>query len=381
MISFETLPFDEAIRSFEDKTVLTPDKYRALVADARAKAFSVSGITRMDVLTDMYSAIDTAISEGTTFGDFRKSLKGIMAKRGWQGMNPYRLDTVYRTNIQSAYQAGHFVRQMEVAESLPYWQYVAVMDGRTRPLHAAMHGTTLRYDDPFWKTSYPPNGFNCRCTVRALSQGQLAEEKSPVSKDPPGIADPGFDHNPGSVAYRDVLAAKNIDQAGRESWTPLLDRGITEARRPVRVPYDPLPARLGPTLKDLGGDKNKLRSLFDQAMGGQSVMVRTPDNDSLQLSGYLFDHLTFDGREAFFPLIRPTAENPFEIWLMPMRGKETGRIVMRKRFIRFFEDEKQRHVMLSAECQQGTFVGYTFFRGDKEGYFMKQRSGWLLYGR
>ena len=71
----------------------------------------------------------------------------------------------------------------------------------------------------------------------------------------------------------------------------------------------------------------------------------------------------------------------YEIWLSPEKGEVTGRIVMRKRFIRFFEDEKKRHVMLVAEYQQGSFVGYTFFRGDKVKYFADQRKGWLLYGR
>ncbi|MDX9746361.1 MAG: PBECR2 nuclease fold domain-containing protein [Syntrophales bacterium] len=110
--------------------------------------------------------------------------------------------------------------------------------------------------------------------------------------------------------------------------------------------------------------------------------LATPDGGRIVLSGYLFDHIRLDGREAYFPLIRPVLEAPFKIWLMPMKGDKTGRIVMRKRFIRFFQDEKKRHVMLAGEYQGGTFVwGYTFFRGDKEGYFISQRAGLLLYGR
>ena len=381
MISFRSLPFDEAIKSFRDRTVLTADKYNQLTAEARAKAFTVAGVTRMDVLTDIHSAIDRAVAGGTTFSEFKKTMKETMAKRGWEGLSPYRLDTIFRTNIQTAYQAGHYQRQMEVAGSHPYWQYVAVMDSRTRPAHAVMNGRTLPHDDPFWSTSYPPNGFNCRCTVRALTKGEISREKLSVEEDAPGIAEPGFDNNPGEVSYRDVLAAKSINLATREKWLPLTDRGIAEAGRPSTVPYDPMPARLGPTLKDLGGDKIKLRSLFHKAIGGESVVINTPDKDSIILSDYLFDHLSMDGREAYFPLIRPVLEDPFEIWLMPMKGEKTGRIVMRKRFIRFFQDDKRRHVMLTGEYQGGTCVGYTFFRGDIEGYYQKQRQGWLLYGR
>jgi SPP1 gp7 family putative phage head morphogenesis protein len=213
MISFRSLPFDEAIKSFRDRTVLTPDKYNQLTAEAKAKAFTVAGGTRMDVLTDIHSAIDRAVAGGTTFSEFKKSMKETMAKRGWEGLSPYRLDTIFRTNIQAAYQAGHYQRQMEVADSHPYWQYVAVMDSRTRPAHAVMNGRTLRHDDPFWSTSYPPNGFNCRCTVRALTKGEISREKLSVEDDVPGIADPGFAGNPGQAYRTDFIAWEKAQRA------------------------------------------------------------------------------------------------------------------------------------------------------------------------
>ena len=32
-----------------------------------------------------------------------------------------------------------------------------------------MSGEVYRHDDPIWLAIYPPNGFNCRCRVVALS--------------------------------------------------------------------------------------------------------------------------------------------------------------------------------------------------------------------
>ena len=46
-----------------------------------------------------------------------------------------------------------------------YLQYRTAGDGNVRPEHAALHGVTLPISDSFWKTYYPPNGWNCRCTV------------------------------------------------------------------------------------------------------------------------------------------------------------------------------------------------------------------------
>ncbi len=55
----------------------------------------------------------------------------------------------------------------EVSELLPFWERLAVMDDWTRPAHRALHGVIMPADDPFWDEHYPPDGFNCRCTVIA----------------------------------------------------------------------------------------------------------------------------------------------------------------------------------------------------------------------
>ena len=44
-------------------------------------------------------------------------------------------------------------------------QYRTAGDSKVRPEHAALNGVTLPPSDPFWQTYYPPNGWNCRCTV------------------------------------------------------------------------------------------------------------------------------------------------------------------------------------------------------------------------
>ena len=55
-------------------------------------------------------------------------------------------------------------------------QYRTVGDSKVRPEHAALNGVTLPPSDPFWQTYYPPNGWNCRCTVV-----QVRKAKYPVT--------------------------------------------------------------------------------------------------------------------------------------------------------------------------------------------------------
>lgn len=46
-----------------------------------------------------------------------------------------------------------------------YLQYRTQRDDKVRPEHAALDRVTLPIDDTFWEEFYPPNGWNCRCSV------------------------------------------------------------------------------------------------------------------------------------------------------------------------------------------------------------------------
>ncbi len=49
-------------------------------------------------------------------------------------------------------------------------------DERVRPAHASLHGKIFRYNDPIWKSVYPPNGWNCRCYVTPLTLEEMQAE-------------------------------------------------------------------------------------------------------------------------------------------------------------------------------------------------------------
>ena len=51
-------------------------------------------------------------------------------------------------------------------------QYRTAGDDRVRPEHASLEGVTLPITDTFWQEFYPPNGWNCRCTVTQVLKSQ-----------------------------------------------------------------------------------------------------------------------------------------------------------------------------------------------------------------
>jgi len=81
-------------------------------------------------------------------------------------------------------------------------QYRTAGDDKVRPEHAALNGVTLPMSDPFWETYYPPNGWNCRCTVVQVRKSKypltptdeaMARGEEALQSDTKGI----FRFNPG----------------------------------------------------------------------------------------------------------------------------------------------------------------------------------------
>jgi SPP1 gp7 family putative phage head morphogenesis protein len=170
------VPFDEAIRFFRDKLNIGTDGWRDLSAEAYTTSFAVAGVRNMEALQAIRTAIDGAITNGTTLDDFRRELRDIMARTGLElrGKFGWRSRVIFETNLRTAYAAGKWAQIERLKTARPYVRYVAVLDNRTRPQHRAWHGTVLPVDHPFWDTHFPPNGWGCRCTAQSLSQRDLA---------------------------------------------------------------------------------------------------------------------------------------------------------------------------------------------------------------
>jgi SPP1 gp7 family putative phage head morphogenesis protein len=241
------LPPKEALAFLRGKGYATGFAWQDVWQEEHDAAFTVAKMMQVDLLRDVRDAVDRALADGQTFEQFREGIEGRLVQAGWWGKaemddpltgetklvqlgSPRRLRTIFNTNLQTSYAAGHWQQIQDAKASAPYLMYDAVDDDRTRDEHAAWDGTVLPADDPWWQTHMPPNGWNCRCGVIQLSAEQAAEmgyqagDKAPaggareytnprtgeVSMVPNGI-DPGWAYNPGASRteqLRQQLAAK-----------------------------------------------------------------------------------------------------------------------------------------------------------------------------
>ena len=217
------------MKYFRGKGVKVSENWWDVWKEQHARAFVVARGAKFGALETIRVAMLKSLERGTTERQFIKELEPRLRRRGWWGRRESdgrmlgshrRLKTIYRTNSASAYNAGRYREQKRRAESRPYWQYVAVLDASTRDQHRALNDKVFRHDDPFWDYFYPPNGFNCRCRVRTLSERKLEREglKVESSKDKlfKSRQQVGVDRETGEIVEKEVTGYKGRDIAGRK---------------------------------------------------------------------------------------------------------------------------------------------------------------------
>ena len=182
------LPFDEAIAFFRAKLNMPTATWKDLWKEMHARAFSVAGAMKEDLLKDLREAIDRGISEGTTLTEFREDFDKIIQKSGWKykGTKGWRTAVMFNTNISVAYTVGHYTQMMDpaVLKVRPYFRYVRSYSAHPRPEHLRWVNNVLPADDPWWKTHYPPNGWGCKCTVVSMSGRELERLKKEEANGP-----------------------------------------------------------------------------------------------------------------------------------------------------------------------------------------------------
>ena len=173
--SFEPLPFDEAIDYWRAKVSVSPQEFARLTLAAQQKAFTIAdGASRL-IRDEIRDYIDQALVEGMTLGEFQSSAAHLLDAVGISARAPHYWETVYRTNLATSYQVGRWkqITEPAVRAARPYLRYVSARLPTSRQSHVDKHGLVYPTDHPFWRQWYPPNGFNCKCTVMSVSESLL----------------------------------------------------------------------------------------------------------------------------------------------------------------------------------------------------------------
>lgn len=192
-------------------------------------SFTVAMVTSADKLQKIHNELVSAMEKGTPFREWVKAVKDVVPqKTNWK--------TVYRTNMASAYNSGRYVSQVAAAEYVPIWVHNCVMDRRTRDLGKVLNGKAYRFDDPHWNSYYPPNEFNDRDSIMAMTEksaernGYQIQTEAPKLKGEVVKPHDAFNNNP----------AKTV-------WEPDLTKYTPEIKREVEIYMKNMSGKTVPT--------------------------------------------------------------------------------------------------------------------------------------
>ena len=394
------VPFAEAIEFFRQKLRLPTRGWTDIREGMHSRAFVVAGATSDALLADFQRSILQAMEKGLTLEDFRASFDRIVARHGWahRGSAGWRARVIFQTNLRTASAAGRWAQIQRVKAQRPYLRYMAIMDRRTRPEHAAWHDTVLHVDDPFWRTHFPPNGWNCRCQVQSLSERDLKRRGLTVSPSPPVHMEPkvvhgadgpmvwetphgidaGFGYNPG-VAAGAGPARTPAERAG--GWEPLFPAGAPDSKAlPAMKPVD-----LGVETAPRAATHDEMRAELRRVLGGEEKIFVDPVGAHVVVGADLAQHMTESdhrsGRERYFPFIPALIETPAEIWISFARSEEKGRVWVRRRYAKLITVGKSKSLMMVTDFDNGRFTALTFFNsaGGRVLNSPQMRGGMLVY--
>lgn len=219
-------PPGKIIEWFRSKGFRISWDWREVWQSEHDRAFTVARAMKRDVLQVLKDGVQQAIEQGWSERRFIQEMAPALQALGWWGRqsiinpagnlqlvqlgSPWRLKTIYRTNLSVAFARGRYALLKANEVNRPIWVYDAKNDDRTRETHRALDNKAWRSDDPIWQRIAPPNGFACRCKIRALTEEQAAERGLVVGGSqtlPEGFPDDGWDFNPATQTI-EQLAVK-----------------------------------------------------------------------------------------------------------------------------------------------------------------------------
>ena len=414
--AYGSLPSSEQIAFFRRKLNLPTESWTDIYGAEHDWSFVVAGANRNDLLADLRGAVEAAIADGETLQQFRTRFADIVQRHGWSynGGEGWRSRVIYDTNLRTSYAAGRFNQLMALSDTLPFWEYQhSDAVEHPRELHLAWDGMILRFDDPWWITNFPPNGWGCQCGVvgrswddlRRLGKSgpdtapdlslsdQVIGQRSPngprIVTVPDGV-DPGFAHTPG----RSRLDSQTPPPA---SGDPLSPAAVTSASGPgvpwVR-PTAPLPAPrpAASPLLATGLAEADYASAFLARFGAtldKPAIFRDVLGEPLVVGSELFTNrktgelkITKRGREKFLLQLADAIREPDEIWTRIEWYFATKSAVVRRRYIaRFVIEGEAKPALAVFEFGGNGWSGVTTFAPDDNDYLENLRIGVRVYRR
>lgn len=238
------------------------------------------------------------------------------------------IDVLYnKTYLQAEYNnaiaSAQMAEKWQGLQAFKYLEYRTVGDDRVRPEHAQLDGLILKSTDPLWNRIYPPNAWNCRCTVIPA-----ADTDTPTDRDHAKDLERSADIQPyfkGNVGKEKVIykaghpyfkhgrygKLKELD-AEKNYGMPGIDKIYAKGDFPPISYMKDKASGLDWWMQQTGG---KVRGSFD---------VTAADGVTVRFDNAFRNHVLEQNRDDRYRILNKAPDvlkNPDEIWSNMVKGK------------------------------------------------------------
>ena len=172
LLDFLKIPFDDGLENFIKRYPVLADSAEEL--RQRYSKENVFGLVRSNsmILTNwLQKYIGKAMEKGLETNQILDFIKESLQER-----NRIYADTVWRTNLNTAHNAGRQRQAKKYPGFIVGFEFSATKDGSVRNNHKLADGLRAPADHEAWDFFTPPLGYNCRCVIRQITRPE-AERK------------------------------------------------------------------------------------------------------------------------------------------------------------------------------------------------------------
>lgn len=305
-------------------------------------------------------ALNQAFREAKSFDIFQMNARQI-----GDVFNTRWLTTEYDTAVLTAESTATYHSLIRDRETFPFWQYRTVGDGAVRAEHAELDGLILPVDDPLWDKIFPPNGWNCRCYIVAMTANEAATANVPAMRK---RANEYFGTQDFDRAVKDGFGVNRATagQVFTANQQYITGKNLTATNKLLND--------LGPEAYQLGAPKlagktPSFEATLEQAVSNMEMIHSRPTLRDVKNRPLIFPET--DGTTELIAALIDTLANPGELWMRIMKG-DTYQL----RYIRYYEEGP---VLVTAALENKRLVIQSW-KQLTEKQLQRYRKGLLIQG-
>lgn len=154
--------------SFNLKTGYQPPPLAAMMV---SRVLQWDGLNPEGLIEPICDKIRSLVGNGGMDRDFRKWCCSSDAPLALASLSREWADLLLTSVTLHIYSHGQLLSNLSMTELMPVWIYDCQAPACKK--HRSLDRFVARYDDPVWKSIYPPNGWLCGCSVLAIAEEDL----------------------------------------------------------------------------------------------------------------------------------------------------------------------------------------------------------------